>query len=237
MKMRARISLLVALALQTTIATAQTDWRIDGFAATPTGFRGTLLFRNGQVATDSPILGLTHVQIHLAPDAPLCTNANACFFTSNIVRRVGAVDTRDFTFGGGARIVFDGSQWSEDSCITCFARNYAAPIGLGVLGCPAPVTRPGAVSFYAGRTCLAENFDGWFALPFEWRTFEAPPAGFVWTESHFRAQFTHRNLGTENAFLVPEPKSFAMLLAGCLGLAACTRRVTGRRKRTTRRAA
>lgn len=231
MRTLARLLLLLALALPTDIATAQTDWRITGFATSATGFSGTLLFRNGQVATDSPILGLTSLQIHLAPGAPLCADRNACYFTSNIVGRIGNVDTRSFEFGGGARIVFDKTGWSEDSCVFCSVRNYSAPLGIGVLGCAAPLGPPGSISFYAGRTCLAEGFDGWFALPFEWRTFEAPPAGFAWTVSDLRAEFGYRTLGTENAFLVPEPASVPMLLSGLVGLAFVVRRRRTRGRR------
>jgi hypothetical protein len=218
MTTRMRLVLVLALAFPVTAASAQTDWRITGFATSATGFTGTLLFRNGQVATDSPIMGLTSLQIHLAPNAPQCANTNLCFFTSNTVTRTGRVDTRNFEVGAGARIVFDGSGWNEDSCITCLVRNYAAPIGFGVLGCPAPLPTAGSVSFYAGRTCLADGFDGWFALPFEWRTLEAPPAGYVWTESDLRAEFRYRELGTENAFLVPEPAPVPLLASGFVGL-------------------
>lgn len=219
-----RLSLLIAFALTASVATAQTDWRIAGFATTATGFRGTLLFRNGQVATDSPILGLTHLQIHLAPGSPRCADRNACFFNSSIVGRIGNVDTRSFEFGGGARMVFDRTGWSEESCIFCDVHYYSAPPGLGILGCPAPLYPPGSIAFYVGRTCLADGFDGWFSLRFEYTAYEAPPDDFVWTEANFYVEFRYRTFGTENAFLVPEPASVALLAAGLFGMALITRR-------------
>ncbi len=193
---------------------AQAEWRVDGFSITERGFRGTLLFRNGQSPFDTPILGIRTLRISLTPDTPRCANFEACFLTSNIITRVGRVDTRRFDFVGGASLVFDGGVWSEDSCVSCWQRLYTAPTGIGALGCSAPYGNPGVIDFYSGRTCPADGFDGWFALPFEWRSFEALPDGFAWKESDLLPVFTYRSWGNLNGFLVPEPRSLALLAIG-----------------------
>lgn len=203
---------------------AQAEWRIDGFTLTERGFRGTMLFRNGQSPFDTPIRGIGWLRISLTPETPRCVNSDACFFRSNIITRVGAVDTRRVDFAGGASLVFDGGVWSEDSCITCWQRLYDAPTGIGALGCAAPYGNPGVINFYAGRTCPADGFDGWFALPFEWVSFEPIPVGFVWKESDLVPEFGYRNWGNLNGFLVPEPVSSALLAGGLVVLGVWRRR-------------
>lgn len=203
---------------------AQAEWRIDGFSTTERGFRGTLMFRNGQSPLDTPILGIGILRITLTPDTPRCANFNACFFASNVIRRVGNVDTRRLDFAGGATLLFIDEVWSEDSCITCWQRVYTAPPGLGALGCGAPYGNAGGISFYAGRTCAADGFDGWFALPFEWVSYEALPVGFVWKSSDLLPEFRYRSWGDVNGFLVPEPRSSALLAFGVLVLCVWWRR-------------
>ena len=202
---------------------AQAEWRVDGFTITERGFRGTLLFRNGQSPFDTPIRGIGTLRITLTPDAPSCANFEACFFRSSVITRVGNVDTRRLDFAGGSSLLFDGGVWDEDSCIRCWQRLYTAPVGIGALGCAAPYGNPGVISFYAGRTCSADGFNGWFALPFEWVSFEALPAGFVWQESNLVPEFTYRSWGNLNGFLVPEPASVGLLAGGLVVLGAWRR--------------
>ena len=197
---------------------AQAEWRVDAFTTTERGFRGTLMFRNGQSPLDTPIRGIGTLRITLTPDTPRCANFNACFFASNIITRVGNVDTRRLDFAGGATLLFSDEVWSEDSCIRCWQQLYTAPPGLGALGCAAPYGTAGGISYYAGRTCTADGFDGWFALPFEWVSYEAPPVGFVWKASDLVPQFTYRSWGNVNGFLVPEPASSALLAIGVVVL-------------------
>ncbi len=203
---------------------AQAEWRVDAFSLTESGFRGTLLFRNGQSPSDTPILGIGTVNISLAPATPRCANFNDCFFRSNIITRVGNVDTRRFDFAGGGSVILAPEGWSEESCISCWQRVYTAPVGIGALGCAAPYGNPGGITFYAGRTCTAGGFDGWFALPFEWVSFQTLPDGFVWKQSDLVPQFSYRNGGNLNGFLVPEPKSWALLVGGLVVLCAYRRR-------------
>lgn len=206
------------------VMAAQAEWRIDAFALTERGFRGTLLFRNAQSPLDTPIQGIGMLRISLAPSAPRCANFDDCNFMSSHVSRTGSIDTRGTAFPGGSTLVFDGGVWSEDSCVSCWTRLYTAPAGLGALGCPAPVGNPGGLSFYAGRTCVADGFDGWFSLPFEWRSFASMPTGFVWQDSDLRPEFFYRAGGTLNGFLVPEPISLALLAGGLVVLGTWRRR-------------
>ncbi len=209
---------------------AQAEWRIEGFSLTELGFSGRLLFRNGQSPFDTPIRGIDALRISLTPSAPRCANPDDCLLIGGPVTRTGNVDTRRIEFAGGATLTFNSGVWSEDSCAGagCWSKLYDAPAGLGALGCPAPIIGvPGGVAFYAGRTCAAEGFDGWFSLPFEWRSFAALPTGFVWQESDLLPQFYYRDVGTLNGFLVPEPASMLMLAGGLLMLAAWRRRYRG----------
>lgn len=205
---------------------AQAEWRIDGFTLTEQGFRGTMLFRNAQSPLDIPIQGIGMVRISLAPSTPRCANFEACSFVSSHVSLTGSIDRRRTAFPGGSTLVFEDSGWSEDSCVFCWTRAYAAPAGIGALGCPAPFGTPGGFTFYAGRTCVADGFDGWFSLPFEWRSFEAIPPGFAWQDSDLRPEFFYRGGGTLNGFLVPEPASSALFAVGLLALGAWRRRAT-----------
>jgi hypothetical protein len=208
---------------------AQAEWRIEGFALTELGFSGTLLFRNGQSPFDSPIRGIGALRISLTPSTPRCANPDECLFVGGHVTRTGNIDTRTTAFAGGSTLTFNTGVWSEDSCVGkgCWSRLYDAPFGSGALGCPAPFGAPGGAAFYAGRTCAADGFDGWFALPFEWRSFAALPTGFVWKESDLLPEFFYRDAGTLNGFLVPEPASAMMLAGGLLMLAAWRRRHRG----------
>lgn len=79
-------------------------------------------------------------------------------------------------------------------------------------------------NFYAGRTCTASGFDGWFSLPFEWISFEALPPGFVWQQSALVPDFRYREWGNINGFVVPEPSSAVLLLTGLALLGLYTRR-------------
>lgn len=206
------------------VVSAQAEWRVEGFSLTERGFRGTLLFRNGQSAVDTPIRGIVGLQISLARDTPRCAYFEECWLTSNQISRVGNVDTGRHDFAGGSSLLFTSESWSEDSCIRCWSHLYTAPSGLGALGCAAPYGTSGVTNFYAGRTCPASGFDGWFSLPFEWMSFEALPPGYVWQESALVAEFRYREWGDINGFLVPEPSSAVLLLAGVAVLGLYARR-------------
>ncbi len=234
-----KLLLVLALALCSTpgVLTAQAEWRVEGFSVTDRGFRGTLLFRNGQSSLDTPIRGIRGLVIGTRPSTPGCfLSTDTCFSAGNTVSRTGNIDTRRFAFDGGARVVFDANEpWEEDSCIgpvACSIRRYILRSGLGVLGCPVPVIgdpNPIDVRFYAGRTCAAEGFDGWFSLPFERSSENVLPPGFVWQASDLTVGFTYINLGTVNGFLVPEPASLVLLASGLVVLGVWRRRTAPHR--------
>lgn len=101
---------------------AQAEWRVEGFSITERGFRGTLLFRNGQSAMDTPIRSIVGLQVSLAQNSPVCVYFEECWFMSSQVGRVGNVDTGRHDFAGGSSLVFTSESWSEDSCFRCWSR-------------------------------------------------------------------------------------------------------------------